>query len=416
MSEPQHSLAINFRHTYGRLVATLSRRAGVGHLAAIEDAVQFALMRAFETWARPGEEEPHNPFAWLLQVASNALTGELRTASRRQRILHQESQSHEPHTPHREVRLSGELTDDLLRMLLVCCDSRLPELSQVVLALKTLCGFDVPAIAQRLFISDANVYKRLARARERLRTCAPELDALQPQGYAAHVPSVHKVIYHVFTEGHLSSHPDAALRIELCDEALRLGNLLAEHPASAGPETKALLALMHLHMARLPARQSATGGLLLLEEQDRSQWDMTRVQLGLAWLADSATGDVLSRYHLEAAIAAEHCLAPTFHATCWERVVGYYVQLEQQSPAPLHTLNRAVALAEWRGPEAGLTLLQNLAPPSWLKGSYLWALVLADLHMRCGHDAKGQEYRRAALAGAPSAEVRGLMERRLSKA
>ncbi len=182
---------------------------------------------------------------------------------------------------------------------------------------------------------------------------------------------------------------------------------------SAVPETFALLALMHLHVARMPARQDGSGGLILLEEQDRALWDSREIQIGLEWLARSAEGETFSRYHAEAGIAAEHCLAPAFAETRWERIVECYALLEQLAPSGLHKLNRAVALAEWKGPRAGLTLLDGLAPPSWLEGSYLWAAVLADLHRRAGDVGLAERHRAIALAAAPSPAVRAALERRL---
>jgi RNA polymerase sigma-70 factor (ECF subfamily) len=194
---------------------------------------------------------------------------------------------------------------------------------------------------------------------------------------------------------------------------MRLSLELAEHPVGAVPETFALLALMHLHAARMPARQDGSGGLILLEEQDRSLWDTQGIEIGLAWLARSAEGETFSRYHAEAGIAAEHCLAPTFAETRWERIVECYALLEQLAPSVLHKLNRAVALAEWQGPRAGLALLEGLAPPSWLEGSYLWAAVLADLHRRAGDAGLAEQHRAIALAAAPSPAVRAALERRL---
>jgi RNA polymerase sigma-70 factor (ECF subfamily) len=224
---------------------------------------------------------------------------------------------------------------------------------------------------------------------------------------------VRSIIYLLFTEGYLSSHAEEAIRRELCDEAMRLANVLAEHPCGGDPETFALLALMHLHAARLHARQDGSGGLLLLEEQDRARWDQAEIHRGLAWLAKSAQGDVFSRYHAEAGIAAEHCLAPSVAETRWDRIVECYELLERLAPSALHTLNRAVAIAQWRGPEEALAVLSGLEPPSWLEGSYQWMAVLADLHRRAGHREIAQRYQETALASAPSAAVRELLERRL---
>ena len=401
-----------FRHEYGRLVATLARRIGVQHIEAVEDAVQSAMMIALETWTVGGL--PDNPSAWLFRVAHNDLLGGLRQRARRRRILNQntiedvstQQDSQEPFPP-------GAVQDDLLRMLFVCCDEAIPQESQLVLALKTLCGFDVREIAVRLFSSEAHVYKRLGRARSRLREQPPRIDELTVAQCASRLPAVHKILYLLFTEGYLSSHAETAIRRELSDEAIRLGSILAEHPVGRVPETSALLALMHLHAARMTARQDQSGGLLLLVEQDRALWDQDEIQVGLSWLADSARGDVFSRYHAEAGIAAEHCLAPSFDQTRWDKVVECYSLLEQVAPSALHTLNRAVALAQWQGPAAGLALLEAFEPPSWLVGSYQWAAVLADLHRRCGNEQAARRYREVALQTAPTSAVRELLQRRL---
>ncbi len=400
------------RHENGRLVAILSRRVGVHHIEAVEDAAQSALMKALEAWTIAGL--PDNPSAWLFRVAHNDLMGELRQRTGRRRILEQYAND-AIGTPENgpECLMAGEVRDDLLRMLFVCCDEAIPVESQLVFALKTLCGFGVREIALRLFISEANVYKRLGRARNRLRKNPPSLGELTGEQYSSRHPAVNKILYILFTEGYLSSHAEMAIRRELCDEAIRLAAILAEHPVGQVPNTFALLALMHLHAARMTARQDGSGGLLLLEEQDRSLWDRQRIQVGLEWLAQSAQGDGFSRYHAEAGIAAEHCLAPSFKETRWERVVECYSLLERIAPSPIHKLNRAVAVAELQGPAAGLAVLKGFEPPTWLVGSYLWAAVLADLHRRCGNAQIAKRYQDEAFKSAPSLAVRELLQRRL---
>jgi len=374
-----------FRHEYGRLVATLSRRVGVQYIEDVEDAVQSALMTALETWTIAGL--PDNPPAWLFRVAHNNLMGELRRRTSRRRILEQnvkEDIGTLENGP--EIFLAGEVRDDLLRMLFVCCDEAIPVESQLVLALKTLCGFEIREITLRLFASEQ---------------------------YSSRLPAVHKILYLVFTEGYLSSHAEMAIRRELCDEAMRLSTILTEHSAGQTPETFALLALMHLHAARMTARQDSSGALLLLEEQERALWDQQRIQVGLEWLAKSAQGDGFSRYHAEAGIAAEHCLAPSFHETRWDKVAEYYALLERIAPSAIHKLNRAVAVAEWQGPAKGLAVLKGFEPPTWLAGSYIWAAVLADLHRRCGNTHTANRYRDIACKSAPTPAVKELLQRRL---
>jgi len=401
-----------FRHEYGRLVAILSHRVGVKNIEVVEDAVQSALMKALESWTIAGL--PDNPSAWLFKVAHNQLMGEFRQQTSHGRILEKNAKEIIG-TPEDglEYFIPEKVHDDLLRMLFVCCDETIPMESQMVLALKTLCGFSIPEIAFRLFTSEANIYKRLGRARSRLRKDPPCFGELTNEQFSLRLPAVTKILYVIFTEGYLSSHAEMALRRDLCDEAIRLAAILVEHPLGKIPKTFALLALMQLHRARMTARQDGFGGLLLLEEQDRSLWDQQRIQVGLEWLAKSAQGNSFSRYHAEAGIAAEHCLAPSFEETRWERVVDCYSLLERIAPSPIHMLNRAVAVAEWQGSAAGLAVLKGFEPPTWLASSYLWAAVLADLHRRCGHSRIAKRYQDEAFKSAPSLAVRELLQRRL---
>jgi RNA polymerase sigma-70 factor (ECF subfamily) len=404
-----------FRHEYARLVATLSRRVGMQHLEAVEDAVQSALLSALESWTTNGL--PENPPAWLFRVAHNHLLGDLRRRVRRERLAaqHGDELADDASQDEATAFLAGDVRDDLLRMMFACCDGSIPVESQLVLALKTLSGFDVREIAERLFSTEASVYKRLERARAQLRALPFEPRDLTAGEMSPRLPAVQAILYSIFTEGHLSSHPERAIRRELCDEGKRLCEILAGHPVGATPETFALLALMHLHTARMSAREDAAGGLVLLEEQDRSLWDAAEIQLGLSWLARSAEGDVFSRYHAEAGIAAEHCLAPSFAETRWDKIAESYALLELVAPSALHTLNRALAVAEWRGATYGLAVLDGVVPPSWLEGSHLWAAVLADLHRRCEHDEIARRYADAAIETAPSAAVRELLRRRLRR-
>ena len=402
-----------FRREYGRLVAVLTRKVGVRQMALVEDAVQDAFVGALTAWTARGL--PEDPGAWLYRVACNNLTGDLRRTTGRLRILERVGNAVAGSVDDPAPSYSaGEVADDMLRMLFICCDDAIPRESRLVLALKTLCGFSAAEIALRLFTSEANVYKRLARARDRLRDAPPDLETPPLDALTSRLPSVRAVLYLLFNEGYLSAHAGQAIRRELCDEAIRLATLLAEHPAGAVPETFALLALMHLHAARLDARRDGMGGLLLLEEQDRSLWDHDRIRLGAECLERAATGDVFSRFHAEAGVAAEHCFAPSFRETRWSEIAALYAMLERIDPSPLHTMNRAVAVAEWQGAEAGLAVLKDVAPPAWLADSYLWDAVLSDLHRRAGSVGVAQLHRERALASAPTEAVRDLLRRRLA--
>jgi RNA polymerase sigma-70 factor (ECF subfamily) len=298
----------------------------------------------------------------------------------------------------------------VLRLLFVCADPAIPPESQLVLALKTLCGFSTQEIALRLFQSEDAVHKRLQRARTRLREHAEVQSVVSER-----VESVLHMLYLLFNEGYSSAQPDRVIRRELCDEALRLTLMLKEDPAGALPETDALIALMCFHAARFEARVDGMGGLLLLEEQDRSLWDRELLQRGLDHLMRSARGEKVSRYHTEAGIAAEHCLAPSYRETSWEEIVRLYEVLERIAPSPLNVLNRAIALAEWKGPDAGLAAVEAIAAPSWLLGYYLWDATLGELYRRRGDRDRALAHTERALAAAPTNPEKALLERRLEK-
>ena len=221
------------------------------------------------------------------------------------------------------------------------------------------------------------------------------------------------MLYLLFNEGYSSAQPDRVIRRELCDEALRLGLMLREDAAGAVPETDALLALMCFHAARFDARVDGRGGLLLLEDQDRSRWDGELLQRGLAHLTRSGRGETLTRYHAEAAIAAEHSLAPSYAETNWEQIIRLYEVLERIAPSPLNILNRAIALAEWRGPDAGLAELEAMEVPSWLLGYYLWDATLGELHRRRGNRERALLHTKRALSAAPTNPEKALLERRI---
>jgi RNA polymerase sigma-70 factor (ECF subfamily) len=229
------------------------------------------------------------------------------------------------------------------------------------------------------------------------------------------VPSVLHMLYLLFNEGYSSTQPDRVIRRELCDEALRLALALKEDPAGALPETDALVALMCFHAARFDARVDGMGDLLLLEEQDRSLWDGDLIRRGLVHLTRSARGETVSRYHAEAGIAAEHCLAGSFAETNWAEIVRLYDVLERIAPSPLNVLNRSIALAEWKGPEAGLAAIAAIAAPSWIVGYYVWDATLGELYRRCGDRERALAHTKRALATAPTNPERSLLERRIQR-
>ena len=310
-------------------------------------------------------------------------------------------------------------------MLFRSCHPEVPIESQLVFALKLVCGFSNKEIAFRLFISEENAYKRFSRARKKLEEVNPSTQELSTVEAVDRVLAVNRVLYLLFTEGYLSTCHSQSIRKELCCEALRLCLLVAEFLSKQSgkitdlnllantSQTFALVALMYFHLARLTARQNHSGGLLLLQEQDRSLWDKTNIFSGFQWLEKSSIGTHFSRYHAEAGIAAEHCLAKTYAETRWKQIVEIYALLENKSPSAIHRLNHAVAIAEWKGSQAALDFLSEHKPPSWSPSSFMWSAVLADLHKQNGDENVAAQYQKQALDLAPNDQLKEMLLRRL---
>jgi RNA polymerase sigma factor (sigma-70 family) len=405
-----------FRHEFGRLVAVLSRRFGLSRVELCEDAAQTALLRAVQSWSARGV--PSDKGAWLYRVAHNHVLDVLRRERRGvvASSVEQERLADVGEAEPAKVYLDREVKDDELRLLFVCADPAIARESQLVLALKILCGFSTEEIARRLFQSPDAVHKRLQRARATLREGSEAVTAPPVAELAERLPAVLQMLYLLFTEGYSSSDPEQLIRRELCEEAVRLALLLAAHPAFGAPEVDALLALFYLHAARFDARVDGAGGLLSLEEQERSGWDRELIEIGLGYLYRAARGGHFSRFHAEAAIAAEHCLASSYAQTRWGEVARLYEALEQMAPSPLNTLNRAIALAEWHGPAAGLAVLEALKPPGWLLGYYLWDATLGELYRRSGDLERARRHLERALDAAPTHAEKALLRRRLEAA
>jgi RNA polymerase sigma factor (sigma-70 family) len=401
-----------FRHEFGRLVAALARRFGVHRVELCEDAVQTAMMKAVTAW--PPQGVPADPGAWLYRVATNEVLGAMRRDRRVEALADTIAEQivDEPAPP--DVYLPKEVEDAVLRMLFICCDPSLTRESQLVFALKVICGFSVEEIALRLFQQPDAVYKRVQRARQTLSGQVSGLDTPPLGALQERRPAVLQLIYLLFNEGYSSAQPDRVLRHDVCGEAIRLAWTLRAHPIGDIPATDALLALMYLNVARFAARVDGDGGLLLLEEQDRARWDRALVQQGMACLARASQGSEMSSYHLEAGIAAEHCLAETFAETRWDEIVRMYDMLDQVAPSPIHSLNRAIAVAEWKGAAQGLTLLRTLAPPPWLADYYLWHATLGELSRRSGDLEAARSHLGRALTGAPTYAEQALLARRLT--
>jgi RNA polymerase sigma factor (sigma-70 family) len=355
---PTHKLVDHlFRHEAGRLTATLVNILGAGQWDVAEEIVQETLMVALSRWTHANT--PDNPAAWLTQVARRRALDVLRrrrTARLRAPDVAQAFQLKALELKI-EAHFSRELSDDVLCMMFSCCAPSLSPRAQVTLILKTLGGFSVHELAEALFASKASVERQISRAKATVQEhglCA--LD--DPDIVRARLPTVQCAIYAMFNEGYHGGHARRASREELCAEAIRLAGLLAAHSETACSSSHALMSLLCLNAARIPARRHDDDTLIMLEHQDRSCWSTSFLTLGFSHLKESASGDALTSYHVEAALAAVHASASTWSETDWARVVSLYDALLRIEDTAVIRLNRAIALGERDGPLAGLDALE----------------------------------------------------------
>lgn len=388
-----------FRHEAGKLVSVLTGIFGIDRLQMAEDVVQEALVRALQTW--PYDGIPRNPPAWLMQTAKrlalDLLRREKRFSEKQPEIIASIEQRLGDPESDGAPRFEDEINDGRLRLIFACCHPLLSEEAQTALALKTLCGFSPGEIAKAFLTSEAAIAKRLTRARQRIQELGIPFEIPAGAELTSRLDGVLQIVYLLFNEGYKASSGDTLVRADLCHEAIRLGLLLAEHPAGNRPRTHALLALMLLNAARLPARTDAEGNILRLEEQDRAAWDRGLIALGVHYLGLSAVGEELSEYHLQAGIAACHDIAADFASTDWARILEHYDRWVAMDSSPVIALNRAVAVAKVHGPEAGLAAVRAIHDHSHLETYYLTHAVLGEFDSQLRHYPAAAEHFRRAL-------------------
>jgi RNA polymerase sigma factor (sigma-70 family) len=388
-----------FRHEAGKIISTLTRIFGIEHLNRAEDVVQETLARALQTWPYYGI--PRNPSAWITQVAKNLALDLIRRdrvfRNKEAEIAHLMEQVSEDATDESSRTAENQIKDDRLRMMFTCCHSLIPQEMQVALALKTLCGFSPGEIARAFLTSEAAIAKRLTRAKQKIRDAHIAFEIPTGAELTRRLDGVLQTLYLLFNEGYKASGGEHLIRAELCHEAIRLTALVVEHPAGNQPRSHALLALMLLNGARLPARVDAEGNILRLEEQNRSQWDQSMIARGFHQLMQSTTGDEASEYHLQAAITACHCAAQDYESTDWPRILSLYDRLIEIDDSPVVALNRAVAAAAVHGPRAGIEAIEAIHKREQLSSYYLLYATLGEFEARLDNRQAAANYFRHAL-------------------
>jgi RNA polymerase sigma-70 factor, ECF subfamily len=394
-----------------RLIAGLARM--VRDVGLAEDLAQDALVAALESW--PAKGVPDRPAAWLMATGKNKALDRLR---RRRMFTRKHEQlagelAIEPFTvPDHEAALDEEVGDDLLRLIFVACHPVLPFEGRTALTLRLLCGLTTPEIARAFLVPEATVAQRIVRAKRALTRAGVPFEVPRGDELGARLASVLEVVYLVFNEGYAATAGEDWVRPALCDEALRLGRILAQL-APDEPEVHGLVALMELQASRLKARVGPDGAPVLLADQDRGRWDRVLIRRGLTALRRiELLGGARGPYALQAAIAAGHARAPTADATDWGRIAALYGELATVVPSPVVELNRAVAVGMAQGPAAGLALVEALAVEPALARYHLLPSVRGDLLAKLGRlpEAKAEFERAASLTH--NAAERELLARR----
>lgn len=402
-----------FRHEAGKLVSVLTSIFGIERLQLAEDVVQEALLRALQTWPYYGV--PKNPAAWITQTAKNLALDVLR----REKIFRGKAAAiiatMDRAAEGDAVSFDHEIKDERLQMMFVCCHPLIPQEAQVALALKTLCGFSSAEIGRAFLTTEAAIEKRLVRARQKIRQARISFEIPAGQELSRRLDAVLQTLYLLFNEGYKASSGDRLVRQELCDEAIRLAALLAEHPAGNHPKTHALLALMLLNAARFSARVDTEGNILPLKDQDRSAWSAPLIARGMLHLSRAAAGDEVSAYHLQAGIAACHCSAPDYQSTDWQQILALYDRLIMQDDSAVIALNRAVALAQVNGPKAGLEAVAKIRDQGSLDSYYLLYVVLGEFELQLNHREAAANHLRMALQLTELKSEHSFLSRRLQE-
>ncbi|MGH2892116.1 MAG: RNA polymerase sigma factor [Solirubrobacteraceae bacterium] len=401
-----------FRTEHAHLVAALARVLGPANLQLAEDVVQDALVSAMQAW-RFGP--PRDPKAWIVRAARNRAVDIIRRERRGVALLPELAGMTTTAETIDAVLAPAANASNQLAMMFAVCEPALTSETHVTMILRWLCGLSPKEIGQAFLVDTPTIDRRLHRGRGRVNALGRIVDIDRLADLGERQGSVLQALYLLFSEGYHGSSQREPVRPFLCTDAIRLTELLLETHATAHLEVSALAALFYFDLARLSTRLDAGGVFVPLDEQDRTRWDSTLIQRGLAHLAASAGGESMSRWHLEAGIACEHALAPSVRQTNWSRIIAFYDLLMAQSPGPIVALNRALAVAQRDGVEEGRRQLVTVASDKKLgRYPFYWA-ALADLQRRAGQRDEAQSSYERAIELSRSAAERDSYRRRIDR-
>jgi len=395
-----------FRHEFGKVIAHLTRTFGTSNIEIIEDAVQDALYKAMQVW--PYKEVPDNPSGWIIRVAKNKVIDVLRHNSNQQKVT-VDTVALEADTDNHEVTLDSELKDDQLRLFFACCQPDLTVESQIILTLKLLCGFSRTEISRALLKNEDAIAKAFTRARSKMKESAVALEVPQGPGLQSRLEVVLKVLYLLFNEGYKAAQGEDLIREDLCEEAMRLCELLTDHPHCSLPEVHALMALMCFQSSRFATRLAADGALLTLDQQDRTAWNQELIQLGNVHMARSISGVRITEYHIQARIAYHYSNAISYEKTNWEQILQLYDLMLRSTPSPVARLNRLVVYSKVHGATAALQAFHELKSDKKLSNYHLTHAIEGELLKDSGNTAAAGKAFDQAIALAQNATEKAFL-------
>ena len=400
VADAHRAILATWRIEQPRLITSLARM--LRDIPLAEELTQESLVAALERW--PTDGVPERPGAWLMATAKRRAFDHLRRGrmlARKHEMVAREMEAEQQATPDLDSALDDEIGDELLRLIFTACHPRLSRAARTALALRMVCGLTTEEIARAFLVPEATVAQRIVRAKRTLSDSGLAYETPRGEELSARLGAVLEVVYLIFNEGYTAARGGDGLSPQLCNEALRLGRVLAA-VAPHEPEVHGLVALMELNASRTASRTDVDGEPILLLEQNRALWDQLQIRRGMTALGQAQElGGARGVYAMQAAIVACHARAGLAAETDWPRIAALYVELAEVAPSPVVELNRAIAVAMAEGPAAGLAIVDRLVSETALKGYHLLPTVRGDLLEKLGRreEARAAFEAAAALAG-----------------